>query len=218
MSMENLDYTSIYKTDNEILDSIKENLIRMLFERNLINKENIENKVSKIKNNKNDIFNIKFDNTKNYNSNFEDDEILIKVFNYNITSIAKGSEIQEFIIKNINKYKILIVNDITEKSINSLKQLSNIKKEENGSNLEIFTFFELSFIVIDNILQPKFIPLNKDEEQQFLEEYPTIKKKDLKIILNNDPVSKFYNFKTNNIIKVIRTTPVGMSFEYKLVY
>ena len=37
--MENLDYTSIYKTDNEILDSIKENLIRMLFERNLINKE-----------------------------------------------------------------------------------------------------------------------------------------------------------------------------------
>ena len=141
MSMENLDYTSIYKSDNEILDSIKENLIRMLFERNLINKENIENKVNKLKNNKNDILNIKLDNTENYNSKFEDNEILIKIFNYNITSIAKGSEIQDFIIKNINKYKILIVNDITEKSINSLKQLSNIKKEENGSNLEIFTFF-----------------------------------------------------------------------------
>ena len=97
MSVENLDYTSIYKTDNEILNNIKENLIRMLFERNLINKENIENKVSKLKNNKNDILNIKLDNTENYNSKFEDDEILIKVFNYNITSIAKGSEIQEFI-------------------------------------------------------------------------------------------------------------------------
>jgi len=216
--MENLDYTSIYKTDNEILDSIKENLIRMLFERNLINKENIENKVSKIKNIKNDIFNIKLDNTTNYNSKFEDDELLIKVFNYNITSIAKGSEILEFIIKNINKYKILIVNDITEKSINSLKQLTNINQKPNSSNLEIFTFFELSFIVIDSILQPKFIPLNKDEELQFFVEYPTIKKKDLKIILNGDPVSKFYNFKTNTIIKVIRTTPVGMSFEYKLVY
>lgn len=216
--MENLDYTSIYKTNNEILNNIKENLIRMLYERNLINKENIKNSVSKIQNNTNDIFNIKIDNTENFNSKFEDNEILIKIFNYNITSIAKGSEIQEFIIKNINKYKILIVNEITPKSINSLKQLSNIKNEDKNSNLEIFTFFELSFIVIDNILQPKFIPLNKDEEQQFLDEYPTIKKKDLKIILNDDPVSKFYNFKTNNIIKVIRTTPVGMSFEYKLVY
>lgn len=209
-----MNYNKLTRNNEEDIDLIKQNLIRMLVERKLINKVNEKQKVNDIKKIKKDQFVIKTDNEENYNSKINNGEILIKIFNYHITSTAKGSEIQEFILKNINEYKILIIDEISEKSIKNLKSLSI--ENELGS-LEIFTFFELFFIVIDNMLQPKFIPLNKEEEKQFLEEYPTVKKRDMQIILSTDPISKFYNLKTNNIVKIIRTTPVGLSYCYKVI-
>ena len=216
-SKENLIYT-----DAEIVERIKENLIRMLVDRGFINMNNIDKKVKEILNINKEEFVLKLDNNENYNTIIENGEILIKFFNYNISSTAKGSEIHEFILKNNNYYKIIIAKEINNKSKKNMNMITNFENPENikqiKNGLEIFNFFELSFIVIDNISQPKFIPLTTDETKQFLTEYYTVKKKNLSIMnVEEDPVAHYYNLKKTNIVKIIRTTENGLSFSYRIV-
>jgi DNA-directed RNA polymerase subunit H (RpoH/RPB5) len=211
---------TFFKSNDEIMLSIKKNLVRMLMDRGFINKKNYEKIVNTIVNNNKEEFVINIDNDRNYNTLIENKEIIIKIFNYSITSTAKDSEIYNFISKNLDKYVIIIAKEINNKSKTFLKLFKNkflLKNKIVNFEIEFFNFFELSFIVVDHILQPYFFPVDINDEKQFLEEYNTVKKKNMSRILVDDPVSKYYNLKPTNIVKIIRTTDGGLCFSYSVI-
>lgn len=211
---------TFFKSNDEIMYGIKQNLIRMLMDRGFVNKKNYEKVVDSIINNNKEEFIINIDNDRNYNTLIENKEIVIKIFNYNITSTAKDSEIYGFISKNMDKYVIIIAKEINNKSKTFLKMMKNkflLKNKIVNCEIEYFNFFELSFIVVDHIFQPNFAPMNIDDEKQFFEEYNTVKKKNMSRIPVDDPVSKYYNLKPTNIIKIFRTTEGGLCFSYSVI-
>ena len=211
---------SFFKTNDEIIYTVKQNLVRMLMDRGFINKKNYEKFVNSIVGNNKEEFIINIDNDRNYNALIENKEIIIKIFNYNIASTAKDSEIYNFISKNLDKYVIIIAKDINNKSKTYLKMVKNkflLKNKIVNCEIEYFNYFELSFIVIDHIFQPNFSPINIDDEKQFLEEYNTVKKKNMSRIHVDDPVSKYFNLKPTNLIKIFRTTDGGICFSYSVI-
>ena len=104
------------------------------------------------------------------------------------------------VISRLNKNKInhailIYKNDITSYA---KKILINIKKE---FEIEIFKDKNLMY----NITKHKLVPLHEElsvkDSKKFTKKYG----KKLPVILKNDPVSKFYNFKKGSIIKVTRS-------------
>ena len=135
--------------------------------------------------------------------------IKIKFFDYKITSTAKGSLISEFIIKNNEDYKILIVEDINNKSEKNIYSYD--------SPIEIFKFTDLQMNIVDHELVPAHFVLLPDEAEIFLKEY-NAKKKNMPLILTSDPIAKYYNMRHGNICKIIRpSVSSGESVYYRLV-
>lgn len=199
----------VEKSNNQKLDDVKTNLIKMLVNRNFINRDNEKNKIKELLENTSDEIIIKIDNNANYNTVIESGEIKIKFFDYKITSTAKGSLISEFIIKNISDYKILIVEDINNKSE------KNIYSYDTA--VEIFKFTELQINIVDHELVPTHFVLLPEEAEIFLKEYNAMKK-NMPLILTSDPVAKYYNMRHGNICKIIRpSVSAGESFYYRLV-
>jgi DNA-directed RNA polymerase subunit H (RpoH/RPB5) len=199
----------VEKSNNQKLNDVKTNFVKMLVERKLINKENLKNKIKGLIEDTSDEIIIKLDNSSNYNTVIPNSEIKIKFFDYKITSTAKGSLINEFLIKNNDDYKILIVDDINNKSEKSIYAYYTV--------VEIFKFTELQINIVDHELVPVHSVLSEDEAEIFLKEY-NAKKKNMPLLLTLDPVAKYYNMKHGNICKIIRPSiSAGESFYYRLV-
>ena len=201
----------IEKSYNQQLNEIKKNLIKMIVNRGFILKENEDTFIEKIikQNNDDQEYVILLDNESNYNTTIKNKKIIIKIFDYKITSINKTSPIGEFIIKNDKNYKILIVQDINQKSSNII----------NGydSPTEIFKLKDLMINIVDHILVPKHIVLNEEESKAVMEAY-CARKRDMNLIKSNDPVAKYYNMKAGEVVKIIRPSIMTCeSFGYRLV-
>ena len=206
---ENFNLLPVEKSSNQKLNDVKTNLIKMLVNRNFINRENESDKIKKLIENTSDEIIITLDNNANYNTIIEIGEIKVKFFDYKITSTAKGSLISDFIIKNNKDYKILIVHDINNKSEKNLYSYD--------SPVEIFKFTELQINIVDHELVPAHFVLLPDEADLFLKEYNAMKK-NMPLILTTDPVARYYNMKHGNICKIIRpSVSAGESFYYRLV-
>lgn len=67
-------------------------------------------------------------------------------------------------------------------------------------NIELFKSEDLFFNITKHILVPKHEKINKQEQIQFKKSFGT----NIPILLKSDPISKFYNFKKGDIIKVTR--------------
>ena len=199
----------VEKSNNQKLNDVKTNLIKMLVNRNFINRENEKNKIKELIENTSDEIIIKLDNISNYNTVITNGNIKIKFFDYKITSTAKGSLISEFIIKNNEDYKILIVEDINNKSEKNIYSYD--------SPIEIFKFTDLQMNIVDHELVPAHFVLLPDEAEIFLKEY-NAKKKNMPLILTSDPIAKYYNMRHGNICKIIRpSVSSGESVYYRLV-
>ena len=201
----------IEKSYNQQINEIKKNLIKMIVNRGFILKENEDKYIEKlIKQNNDDLeYDISLDNESNYNTTITNKKILVKIFDYKITSINKTSPIGEFIIKNDKNYKILIVLDINQKSYNIINTYD--------SPTEIFKLKELMINIVDHILVPKHIVLNAEESKSVMESY-CARKRDMNLIKSNDPVAKYYNMKPGEIVKIIRPSIMTCeTFAYRLV-
>jgi DNA-directed RNA polymerase subunit H (RpoH/RPB5) len=201
----------IEKSNHHQLNDIKTNLIKMLMNRDLINSENLDKYINKIINDDNDDqeYIIKIDNESNYNTTISKKRIYVKIFNYKITTINKNSSIGEFISKYNDEYKLLIVEDINPKSEHIIQSYD--------TPTEIFKIMELMINIVDHVLVPKHIVLNKDESEKILQAYRA-KKRDMMLIRTTDPVAHYYNMKPGEIVKIIRPSVMTCeSVAYRLV-
>ena len=176
-------------TSNEKTKKILKNVIQMLYDRQVLDKQKLMEHYEKLISSINDefLFNIK--------SDFNDDLYIIKFVHYKLTTIKKITEIENILYNSYqHDHKIFIVNDIVKKAYDQFLEFKNT---------EVFLEKELIINILDNILQPKFEILTKNERKQLIEEYQLLKKQ-LPRMLESDPVARYFNLKPGDMVRIIR--------------
>jgi len=87
--------------------------------------------------------------------------------------------------------------------INGLQDICNKYFDSTSKYSQIFHIKHLAINITKHENVPKFILMNSEEEKKILDDYKITKNK-LPCILRNDPISKYYGLKINNIVKIIR--------------
>jgi len=123
-----------------------------------------------------------------------DDKIAIKLLFRKITTIRKIEDIDDFLDKYKDHYKIIIVSKITPKAY---------KQFIEYDNLEVFFTDDLLVNKIDHMFVPKHIVLSQEEQDQIRKEYG-FKRIEIGIIKESDPIARYYNLKPGNIIRIER--------------
>ena len=189
----------VEKSLHQQLDIIKTNIIKMFNYRGYINDDNVKRYTDDLikKSNDEHEYIINFDNEYNnsLSTSIPSKKIIVKMFDYKITSVNKNSPIGEFITKNNSMYKFIIVDDINHKSEKSIASYQ--------TECEVFKTSEMMICIIEHILVPKHIIFTQEQGKQVLDEY-CAKKRDMPFIMSTDPVAKYYNMKPGEICKIIR--------------
>lgn len=146
-----------------------------------------------------------------------DDEMLFSVGNKSygikfvslfLTTIKKEVSIENFLEKNQDTHKFIIINKVSDRAI---KQILEYK------NTEVFTIDELLIVIIDhNLVPPHYLLTNEEKELYFttFNHHP----RDMKKILVNDPVARFYGAKVGDLFKIIRPSITsGKDIDYRIV-
>lgn len=202
---------SVEKSSYQQIIDVKNTIIKMFVNRGFIKEENKEKYIKKLVSDENDEMEyiIHLDNSKNYNTEIPDKKIYVRIFDYKIPSINRNSPIGEFISKYDKEYKFIVVQDINTR----LEDIIELYQTQ----VEIFKFNKLQSDITEHILVPKHIVLTKEEGDKVLEAYRA-RKRDMPLIRSNDPVAKYYNMKPDEIVKIIRPSPItGESIAYKYV-
>lgn len=189
----------IEKSHHQQLNDIKTNIIKMFVNRGFIKEDNFNKYVKKFISDENDDmeYTIIVDVENNYNTTIKNKKIFIKMLDYKISSVNKNSPIGEFLSKYHDEYKLLVVENINQKSE---KIISHYK-----TACEIFKTAELKICIVDHILVPKHFVLTSEESKIVLETY-NAKKKDMPLISSTDPVARYYNMKADDICKIERSS------------
>jgi DNA-directed RNA polymerase subunit H (RpoH/RPB5) len=122
--------------------------------------------------------------------------------------IKKCSIFEEFLARDFNRPKILLITSGYPKILNLLSM----------SDLEVFTIQE----IIINPMQHKYSPrsvhvLSKDESKKFLQDMD-ISFLSLPQIKINDPLARYFKLKLDDIIEIERTSVAsGISLYYRRV-
>jgi len=206
----------IEKDRTTIVDTVLTNIIKMLTARKLLDENSLQDNIKKIVNSASvdlSVYKIKKENISNSSKgDAKGDakgEILVKIIPYKIASINKTSPIMEFIHEYPDNRKFIIVKDINKKNYLYIRN--------SYSQVELFLEEELMINLIDHILVPQHILLSPEESSSFYEKF-NCKKRDMPKIYNTDPVSKYYDFKVNDIVKILRPSELaGISVFYRLV-
>jgi len=201
----------VEKSVHQQIIDVKTTIIKIFTNRGFINKENKDKYIKKLIENENDDMEyiIELDNSENYNTIIKNKKIIVKIFDYKISSINKSSPIGEFITKNDKDYKFIIVQDINSKSENII--------ESYDTQIEIFKFNKLQSDITEHDLVPQHIVLTKEEGEEVLSAYRA-RKRDMTLIRTIDAVAKYYNMKQGEIVKIIRPSPItGEAVAYRLV-
>ena len=187
----------IEKSNYQKINIIKTNIIKMFFLRGYINEENLQKSIKKLVDQENDDYEytLTLDVDTNYNTTIKDKQIIIKLFDYKISSINKTSPIGEFITKYNSSYKFIIVDDINSKSVKIISGYS--------TPCEIFKTSELMLCIVEHTLVPNHKVLTKEESNTVLNEY-CARKRDMPLILTTDPIARFYNMKPDEICRITR--------------
>lgn len=199
----------VEKNNEDIRKTVLQNAIKMLTERGLLKKENLDKNIQMVINTQSDdyTYTINLDNPKNKNDN----KLIIKIMHQKITSISKQSSISEFLLKYKEVPKIIIVHDITTKA---QQQISN-----SYEKTEIFLEKELMVNLVDNMLVPKYEIIDQHNEnyKNFYIDYKC-KKRNVPRMLSTDPVAKYYGLKKGDIARVIRSSETSIiSPFYRLI-
>jgi len=196
----------VEKNNEDIRKTILQNSVKMLTERGLLKKENLDKNIKMIIDTQSDdyTYTINLDNPKNKN----DTKLIIKIMYQKITSISKQSNISEFLLKYKEMPKIIIVNDITTKA---LQQIAN-----NYLKTEVFLEEDLMINLVDNMLVPKYEIIDQNNDN-FYVDYKC-KKRNIPRMLSTDPVAKYYGLKKGDIVRIIRSSETSIvSPFYRLI-
>lgn len=144
---------------------------------------------------------------KVHNFEIDGDKFSINILNEEIKNISSGSAADDYLGKNIEYHKFLIVKNFSKKTY------TQVNKEYK--NAEIFTFFEF----LEDIPSKEFIPehylLNPDEKKELLESFGL---NELGRIYNTDIMARYYGAKLNDVFRIIRPNiNSGTSIYYRMV-
>lgn len=162
--------------------------------------------------------------TKNINEIYDkiinslvDDELLftldnkkygIKFISTFLTTIKKEASIENFLNKNSDAHKFIIINKLSDRAVKQILEYQST---------EVFTMSELLIVIIDHHIVPLHILLNEDEKSKYFSEF-NHHPRDMKKILVNDPVAKFYGAKVGDLFKIIRPSITsGKEIDFRMV-
>lgn len=196
----------IEKNNEDIRKTVLTNLIKMLTERKLLQSENFDENIKNILNVVPDdlTYKIKLDSEKQ-------ETIIVRIIPQKITSISKQSNINEFLNAFYDSHKIVIVKGISTKAHQYIIN--------NYNRTEIFLEEFLMINLIDHQFVPRYelIDHETDDFKKFCQIYQC-KKRNIHKLLINDPVTKYYNLKKGDIVRIIRPSETtGYSASYRLV-
>ena len=133
--------------------------------------------------------------------NNKNDIIYVKFI---LTSKVKTATVKEISLeindkcKKFNNINLLFV--LKSKPNTSLKK---IEKDKSIGNIQIMWCKHLQINPTKHILVPKHLKLADEDVTNLLEKYSLKTKTKLPIILKADPIVRYYNFKTGDVIKII---------------
>jgi DNA-directed RNA polymerase subunit H (RpoH/RPB5) len=188
----NLEYDINEKTQIILL-----NISKMLKDRNVIkNQEGFYDSIKKV------------NDTLEVNTNFENNNIAIKIIYNSINTIKDHNEVENFLDK-YNKYlKFFVFTSISKKAF---------KQFDEYPQTEVFQEIELMINVLEHDLQPKYRLLTKKEVEEYFDTFQN-KKREMPRILDSDPVSRYFAAKKGDIFEIIRpsTTTID-AITYRIV-
>jgi DNA-directed RNA polymerase subunit H (RpoH/RPB5) len=206
----------IFKNPEIIRKEVLTNCIKMLKERLLIDNKNLNKELNKIQiKNEEDLYIINLDKNidadsddSKYKKDFDGNKIVIKIIHQKIQGLSKSPLIKDVIDNYKKHHKIFIVDMISDKAREMVC---------STPNTEVFNESFLMINIIEHIDSPRYQILNEEESKEVLDTY-LVKKKELSKILSSDPISKYYNLKRGQIIRIIRASEQsGYSIAYRIV-
>ena len=150
---------------------------------------------------------------------FEDNQIFSIDINDNFKAIyymnnkIKINDIRKYISEEEDANKKIIFISREKLTTNNNKSFSEFK--EFNIDIKFFHIKELLFNLYKHELVPKHIPItDKNEISKIMEAYSLKNKFNLPLILQNDPVCRYLDIRSDTIVKIIR--PSKTSGEYSL--
>jgi len=180
----------------EMMTTIISNLSKLFHRRNYIDKPELPQKVY------DSILADKF-----YHFEVNGKKLSIDILNIDLKNISSGSNADDYLNKNIEYHKFLIVKSFSKKTY------MQIQTEYN--NAEIFTIYEM----LEDIPAKEFIPehniLNDTDKAELLASFGL---NELGRIYSTDMMARYYGAKVNDVFRIIRPNiSCGTSIYYRLV-
>lgn len=183
------------------------NIVKMLTNRHMVLKpENLDKNIKKVFDqiDENLLFTIK--------SDYDETVYSFKIYYQKLTTIKKVTAIEEFILKNKKAKKILILSAINNKVYNQILQYKN---------LEVFFDYEMMINLVDMHIIPEHHLLTEEEKDVYIKSYHHQTKNNFKGMSKmfvSDPVSRYYNMKVGDIVRIIRPSVTsGYSVFYRRI-
>lgn len=190
--------TNIKKSADELKLVVLTNIIKMLINRNYLNKAQFENYISKIQEKLNRATytfsdDVNKDNKQIININFLTDSSITKK-----QSIFKNIEFNSV----ENHYIFIVVDPKVSKYLKELKHVSNV---------ELFNYSDFFVDKASYILTPPHRQLSPEESIQILEQY-NVTFAQLPKILRTDPMIRYYNMPTGSICEITPVSEISGAF------
>lgn len=192
--------SSIKYSENEITEILLKNTLTMVEERGLLKKKdhakNLKNLLNQIKD---DMLFSLIDGKE---------KIGIRIVKYKVTSITKVEGIDTFLNDKSYTQRIVIFKDMNQKTFKQLILYPNTQP---------FWEHELLMNIIEHNYVPLHYVLSEDEKVEFIKSYQITRDTLPKLELY-DPISRYYNMKVGDIVKITRNNALsGKEIYYRVV-
>ena len=203
---ENKSLFSVYKTEEERIQTILHNVLVMLGNRiYLVREEGVQVKIplldpktAKVEDKGDNVYLIHVASKEIY---------VLKILFQKITAIGKQSIISDFFKDYPNQKKIVVAIDFKVK----------IQDYTFRNNTQLFR--EISFLqdILTHAYQSEYELLSSDEMKKVKEEY-NFDEYTGKKLTRGDAIAMYYNLKVGDVIRIIRNSPTsGKGLDYKIV-
>ena len=202
MSLTNVEYTP-----KELNSIVLKNLLLMFKRREYIT--DVEDIFSKLSGSTltNAILNVKGENNNETDTKSKSKNYQIYISGSKINSISQGSQIDDFLTKDINDKKFLIVPEPNKKVFKQSK--------EQYPNTEIFSEDELLEDIPSKDIIPNHHLLNNEEKEELLKYFQL---KSFKKIFEYDIMSRYYGAVPGDVFRIERyNTTSGKGIDYRTV-
>jgi DNA-directed RNA polymerase subunit H (RpoH/RPB5) len=180
----------------EIVNIITKNIGLMFYRRNYMKNMELPQKVVE-----------QLISDKIYSFEIDGKKYNINIMNQDIKNISNGSPVDDYLNKNIDNHKFLIVKSFSKKTFTQVVK--------DYKNAEIFTLYEL----LEDIPAKEFIPehilLNTDDKKELLDSFGL---NELGRLYSTDIMARYFGAKLNDVFRIIRPNiNSGTSIYYRLV-